>query len=147
MLLCYEEMKIRSLLPWSLVLLSLVFSACSHKPIVPRVTFVSAFQDNKTVLVEQGGIVHLELESQADDVYRWVIQGQVPENLKQIGNARHRAYTDALGSANMTLFEFKAVQPGLVEVTLAFKHKTTGETKRNFTLITDIRPEKDVFVR
>ncbi len=130
-----------------ILIVALFFVACSHKPIVPNVTFVTAFEDNKTVLIQEGGVLHLELESEATGDNRWVVDGTLPPEVRLVGKPQLRAYTDAMGSANMVQFDFKGVKVGEYIVKLVYKNQTTGEVKKTFTITLDVHSSVDVFVK
>ena len=129
-----------------LALVAALFAGCTgYEPIAPVTTFVTMADDGRTVLIEEHGTLHFELETPDTENNHWQIQGKLSKYLKQIGEAQHRTYTDAMGSGNMTLFDFKTLDSGTCEVHFEYKNKKTGEVKKHYSITLDIKIKTDRF--
>lgn len=140
-------MKFRVTLSLFALLALISFSACSHEPIIPHITFASYADNEQTVLIEEDGTLHLELETPSKAGVAWRVIGELPQPIKQIGAVQFKPYTDAMGSGNMTLIDFKAQEVGTGEIHLALKNTQSGEVLKTFSMTLDIRPKKDLFVK
>lgn len=135
----------RPVLSLLLVLTLAFFSACTHKPIVPRTTFSGEYDNGETILIQVGGTLNIELDAKNDDNAQWTVKEPVPSQVKLFKGPIHRAYTDALGSGNTTYFEFKIVASGEGTLTLAYVKKDTGETLKTWTATISAKEANDVF--
>lgn len=123
----------------------LFLSACSHEPIVPRIAFATEFDKNQSVNVQQGGTLHLELDAPTDDGAQWRIDGTLPAVISLQGQPMHRAYTDAMGSGNTTLFELRAEKVGSAKLALDYIKSSTGETLKEYNITVNVVNPDDVF--
>lgn len=128
-----------------LVVLALFLGACSHKPIVPRTTFVTERDNKKTVLVQEGGSVSVDLDAPSNENFAWVLVSAPAEGLVSAGAPQRRVYTDALGSGNTMSFDFKAVKKGQYDLKFDYRSTESSEVKKSYKVTIDVRPSKDVW--
>ena len=135
----------RSLAITSLLFLvvSVLFSACSHTPITPKVTFATDFSNGETVRVQEKGTLYVELESPVNDQYHWRLMNDDLNHLKQIGEPSEKAYTDSYGSANTTMYQFQTTKVGSEKLTFQYKAKKGEEVKDTYSIEVSIRGDEE----
>lgn len=73
-----------------------------------------------TLDMQVGQQISVTLEANPTTGYLWTVEGEVPGQLQQVGEARYTSESDALGAGGSEVWTFEAVAPG--EGTLKLKY-------------------------
>ena len=130
----------------ALAALSILLTSCGSTSIVPVADFITYGDNGETVVVQNGGAIHLDLASIGDDHRTWFIDEKIPDILLQVKEPNYRAFKNDYLEGETVVWEFQAIKTGAANLKLAYRGDKETEAAKTFNVTIVVQDAVNIFV-